>query len=284
MRLKSQALGHFIFILAMGFSTAAFSAVTVKAVVPKVSNEFWERSHFDLSYSLRTDLNEIKDKSSQYAQYTHNISAGYSYELIPKKLTGGIILGLSYYSVGNNIVKNEDNPQFDDITLAATYNFDLLHKADSILAITNSLPTSQSSQIEGYKSILGLSYNLSLPIFSLPLSFNQNLTVGGIFNTYSESPTTLSSNPLASEAYTASVRFKWKSFFAGLGGKVKNTNYINGENKINVSSSEFMGLNIKSFSLLLSLVNGTTDEYVKPQFWYFNEYQRLIKFEVQYAI
>lgn len=251
-----------------------------KAIVP-TENKQESLNSYGLSYLGRTDLADQKEKKA----YKHELDIGYSRKL-NERYSLSFSTGLEASSIDNNVTKKEGNPAVKDLDTEISYsNKELIRQSIIGLAILHSLPTGYESRTEEYKSIIETKALIASKFFDHRMTVSNAVSFSYIFNTYKESPTTLSTNPDHMTKYGLEVAWALnKSWSIGLRGSAQSVHFIEADNELKTNTAQFITYSRDSFKVSLSNLIGTYDENDSPRLLYLDDTKQVIALGVSFEI
>ncbi len=278
-----------IFALTFLLTTSAFGQMTPQKSVTKVKQvapittkaRNWS---IGLGYGVSTNL--ANENSNRV--YENSLDAELSYSL--GKIGNGeaglsIGSGLLAYADGNNIRKQESNPIWNDIAIGFSYGQKVFGSSKLVLAFTENLPTGYESQMEGYKSVIDSAASLAVPFFNGSLSVVNTIAFSAIINSYAESTSTLETNTDNVTVYSLGINYVIGAGFSiGAKGVVKSVHFMNNENQLRTSTSEFIRYKGSNWAASLSYLLGNYDENENYRFLYLDDTRRVFKFGVNFEI
>jgi hypothetical protein len=217
-------------------------------------------------------------------QYTHGISFSGAYE-IDKTKSVGVGSGVSYYSISNNIPKEEGNPKWDDISLSLSHSLGEINNLKLSHSVSTFAPTSYDSQYEGIKT--GLSYGLSLAHQLYFIKFGHNLSVNYTQHEFDYSPTTNRKNSPWSNSYTVSVSSSYKfnkSFSLGASQNASNRSAFDNQYILVTSTLLYAGWNVGGVKISANYKVGSYDDNDSIRFFYVNEWKQSVNVGLSYDL
>lgn len=171
----------------------------------------------------------------------------------------GFRSGVFFESERNQIIDNERDSMLSDTILSYSFSSYLLGRYKFSHSLANQFPTSDTSQFEGYKSILGysMSYEHSFSNFSI---------VPGVFmrrflNTYDKSPSSFKYNPAWSYGFGINFGLMFsKTLNLEVGGNIRTNERIDGERTYRGSNAVGLGYEYKKVSTKLIYANGESTD------------------------
>jgi hypothetical protein len=262
-----------------------FSCEPVFAQQQALSGEMKQKSLlasrplFEFFYTGKTDLAQEESRKD----FSHQLYLNSKYSTQVADLSMGT--GLIIEAVGNNITKENDNPSFDDLYLGISKGYQPHSRLNYIFEYEHALPTGKQSRIEEIKSIsTGRVMILHQPA-RLKLSFLHLLEASYVYNTYEVSPLSFQFNSDYNSRYefrvSYSVTNSWK---LGAKASIANVHFINGDNEIKNSTSQFIKFQQKKWSTTLTHLMGTYDENDHVRFLYQDNTKQRISLGVEVEI
>jgi hypothetical protein len=232
------------------------------------------------AFASATDINESDAKRP----YTNSLDIGFDYDL-RRDISASVGTGLVWEADGNNIRHEEGNPASKDLTVALGWKTKLLSNSMATLAASEDLPTGSESRAEQVKSVLGAEAELDSLFFEKNLVWVNSLGVNRLIQTFDSSPNTLESNPDTVTSVGTRLVYKVTSHIAiGAAASAKSVHFINGENVLRTSTSEFISYGYRNWKFNLAYVLGQYDKNDSYKFLYLDDTHRFIKFGVQVEI
>jgi hypothetical protein len=267
-----------LFYFTANFASAAGSAVSTKATTTSKNVPTISRSSYAIGYFAKTNLVTEPEQRS----YEHEMSFDYSFALSEDNSID-LGTGLSASAQGSNFKREEGNPAWKDISLGFSNKTKVFKYSALESSIENSFPTGYESQQEQYKSTLGGKSSLINPLLNDRLIFLNTLAFEYIFNTYSESVTTLESNPENTLSYKTGLTFLLtKNWAIGGSAAFETVHFINGENKFKNLSKAFLTYSFKTLTLSTAIANGDYRENESPRWLYQDDTKQIVSVGAKY--
>lgn len=247
------------------------------AVLPRAPQSPWS---VGLSYASRANLTEAEDGRT----YLHGIDLEIGFQQT-ERLTWAAQVGGQYYSLGNDVIKEEGNPAANDSTFSGAYSLlkgSSFGLADSV-AIT--LPTSYDTQFEGIRGVLGNMLSFQHQFYLL--SFSHQLSLSYIQHTFDYSPTSNKINSAWTGGYLLNVNLPYKLnrfFTLGVDQIVSNQTNMSNEFLFKATTSLFASFSVQKVKFSLGYLVGSYDENESLRFSYRNEWQQKVKFGISYEL
>ncbi|MGZ5278644.1 MAG: hypothetical protein ACXWC9_01800 [Pseudobdellovibrionaceae bacterium] len=276
-----QILVSFL-ILTTGAWTMAQSASlrTVVASAKPARTEAKKDWNLSAAFSSGTDMNKPPEKR----RVQHSFSTSFGYDL-RKDLSTNIGTGFEMIAEGSNIRNEEGNPAWDDINVDLDWRTSIFSNSSFRASVSESLPTGSESRAEQVKSVLVGEVGLSTPFFRKRLNLTNSLNVARLFQTFDYSPNTLESNPDTVTSGALGLSYSITSYIMiGATASAKSVHYINGENVLRTSTSEFISYAYRNWKLKLSYTLGHYDKNDSYKFLYLDDARQLVKLGVQVEI
>lgn len=235
---------------------------------------------FGLYASTGTDL----AKKAEERNYNQSLSFSGGYK-ISKTQSLGTQLGVSYYSVGNTIPKEEGNPAWDDLSLSWGQDLGEYNNGKFSHGVSTFAPTSYDSQFEGIKT--GLSWGLTASHSFYVVKFSHSLNVSYTQHTFDYSPTTNKKNTPWSNSYNFRVGVPYKvnkNISLGASQSFSNRSAFDNDYYMGTSTLIYGGFSINEVNVSLNYLIGNYDENKTLRYFYVNEWEQKISVGVSYDI
>ena len=211
-----------------------------------------------VTYDLRTNLAEPTSPRRYDQMLNPEISTQVKDWF---RLSAG--LEFSYYSVGNNIPNEPDNPSLGDVYAGGIKAIDLGERHSFLVGEYLILPTSNNSRYEGYRGASLSFARLTSFLWPKRLALVNMGKLSYIANTYEFSPTSKESSPEWSSGYSGSLLFLiTRSIRVSAGITTQFSRQLNGADKI--ASGNFQTISYVEDNWMASLTYSNTnfaDEY-----------------------
>ncbi|MBC7741758.1 MAG: hypothetical protein H7061_06160 [Bdellovibrionaceae bacterium] len=276
---------NFALIILVSFSALAQPQVQ-KSKVQIIKLKPAVESNWSTSVDYTATTNMADERSNKLYEHKTDFELGYNLGKWAAGDTGvGLGSGLLVRADGNNLRKEESNLQWDDVSLKVNYVRKVFSDSKIYLEAAEDLPTGYESQTEGYKSTLELLGILTTPLFSDRLKLINVISGSAILNTYSESPNSLASNPDYAAIYKLKALLTvYGGLAVGTSASFKSVHFINGENKLRSSTSQFIQYSVGNWKLSLAYLMGNYDENDTYRFLYLDQDRRVFKLGVNFEI
>jgi hypothetical protein len=230
-------------------------------------------------YSVSTDLAE----SVSPRGYRHGINAEAGYSLFKNwNFTLGLEMGFNSYS--GQIDKRQEEGVYETLgvnpSLGVQYGFPYeSHWTFSSILI---FPGDSVSRREGYQGIGILSAAYKHSLLSGRWTLTHSLTLMEILNSYSES-TWGTANPGTSLSYkmSHSMQLYQRLNFIYIFG-IKQTRYLDGFWDYSFTNIFGLAINTDSWNVMLSSNEGGFTDEGDIQFWFLDEYRRIVSLTLGY--
>ncbi len=245
------------------------------------------------------DANSFGFVSSYFASYNqmeevdqktvaHNLSLAMTYSF-DKHWSSYAAIGFSHESYGNNIVRNNDNDQFhnmSNLNFGAVYSkmdpLSFVHRSSNTFNV--SLPVSEQSRVDKHVTSLSLtnfSQSHTWKNFSLFNRFSGNF----LWNTQKFSmfnDDTMNRDWLVSDSlginYMITPRFGARFNF-----RADMVRYLDDSWNLSFGSNFSLFANVSGFQIFASMINNSYPENERIDVGYYDRYQRLFLGGVTYA-
>ncbi|MCC7405272.1 MAG: hypothetical protein IT288_12810 [Bdellovibrionales bacterium] len=235
-----------------------------------------------VSYGVSTDYADNRTPRA----YTHAVSGGLSYELTPEwNVSGSLSVGAN--TVGGQIYK--DQKQSYDETLSPSLGATVTYKQmfwgmSSWKAFAGGEALlDEASRREGYKGILSAGTGVGLAFSNIGYMMGHMISVSGMLNTF-EYSADKTANPNYFYTYAFSNTFKfYKELRLAYTFVIKATRYL--DDYVGYSHLNKYGVSYSwgDWSAALTYENGGfTDEGI-VDFWYLDQYRRLVRLTASYT-
>ena len=267
-------------ILTCGLTAMAQGSSLRTTVSPNPRREAPKDWNLTLAAASKTDLNKPESKRP----YTHNLDISFGYDWL-KDLSISMGTGLEMKADGNNVRNEEGNPAWNDLNVSLGWKTGLFSNSTLTLSASEDLPTGTESRAEEVKSVIGAEAALTSHFLNKRIFLASGASVSRIIQTFDYSPTTLESNP--DTLTTAGLNLSYivnGGWAVGVSGNAQSVHFINGENALRTSTSEFIAYRYRNWKFNLSYSFGNYDKNDSYKLLYLDETRRVIKLGVKVEI
>lgn len=236
-----------------------------------------------LSYYGSEDLLEKEPRD-----IGHGISIGTSYRFLGS-MSAGISTGMSYVSEEKSILYDDRNSPLQDTSLSLSISNFLMGKQKFKHSISAQIPTSDQSQYEKLRTVLGYGNATSFALLPV-LSLNPRAGILYFMQTYDYSPTSRRANPVASTYLGADIDWSINKHFSfSVGGQVSATQRTDGEQSVRAFNSVALSASFGSFSSSLSYSNNEAADPVANLYAQrinvveYDEYRQIVAWSLAWA-
>ncbi len=258
-------------------SPAQKMSTTLKKEDSAKSDRAWS---LGLAYMTSSDLNKPESQKT----YRHNLAPSFSMKL-SDAFGLGVNTGVSWFSEGSNVRNQQDNPSWEDLTVAASWGAKVLPESRLNLSLAESLPTGNESRQEGTRSVVAASAALASSFFDKKVGWTNTVSYVRLFQTYDVSITSGESNPESVVTAGSSLSFRLvKGLAFGANASVSSVHFINGENAARSSTGAFIGYGYSNWRANLGYSIGNYDKNDGYKFLYFDDTKRIASLGVSVEI
>ncbi len=267
-------------------ATAVKSAIQTSKTQIKKPKSLLALSPWSLTTDYTASTNMADERFNKTSEHTLDAEIDYSFGRFLNGECGvSIATGLISYADGNNIRNDGNNPIWNDLSLGFSYGQRTWANSKIVFSINENLPTGYESQSEGYKSVVETNAALATPIFIKSLTLTNTMGMAYIVNSFSDSPNSLASNPNYVSSYKLGLSFRLPAGFSvGAVGILKSVHFMNDENQLRSSTSEYIQYKAKVWSISLAYLMGNYDENDTYRFLYLDENRRVFRLGVKLEI
>lgn len=246
-----------------------------------------EEKPWGVGFHMASGTNISTTEGDRIYDQTLSLSGAWK---LKEKLSLGLQSSLSYYSVGNNIPKEEGNPKWDDLSLSLSNEMpDVVIPRLAPIKLAHSVsgfaPTSYDSQYEGIKTGLSYGVNAAHPFFFLDIG--HNLALNYTAHSFGYSPTTGRQNSAWTNSYTftvgASHKFD-KRVKIGISENISNRSSFDNDYFLTTSTLVYGSWIVNQVKLSLNYLVGNYDKNDTVRYFYVNDWEQKISLGLSYDL